>query len=443
MKNNGILATLDRPAAISLIVLLIVLLAARIVVDLDSKSLAISVDASIESLLPSEGKALDIYQDVRDKFVGDDFLVAVWVSDELFSPSVLKRFKQFTLALGKHPDVTRVDSLATATYVSAEEDFTNIDDFLAELPSDDATAADLKRKALANRLFAGQLVSKDGRGVLVAIHLTPGLDTETLTTRVDSLRELSRAHAEDVENFVTGPVVARLQTGQTLFSDIRVVFPLAIIATVLVSLLGQRSLLGVLLPLFVNLVSLLVTLALFIQAGHAFNFVTIIMPPVIFVVGFAYAVHIISDYDRQIGLGHDKQDAIREALDDVFIPLTLTAFTTAVGFSSLSISNIETIRVFGAFSAIGTILSWLFSVLLVPLGLRLFSTKKSATSGVGKLVEFAPALARFDLKNRKTILFASFIAVLGAVIFASKINVGTDYLNNFPKDSEIHQHFSY
>ena len=442
MKNNGILATLDRPAAISLIVLLIVLLAARIVVDLDSKSLAISVDASIESLLPSEGKALDIYQDVRDKFVGDDFLVAVWVSDELFSPSVLKRFKQFTLALGKHPDVTRVDSLATATYVSAEEDFTNIDDFLAELPSDDATAADLKRKALANRLFAGQLVSKDGRGVLVAIHLTPGLDTETLTTRVDSLRELSRAHAEDVENFVTGPVVARLQTGQTLFSDIRVVFPLAIIATVLVSLLGQRSLLGVLLPLFVNLVSLLVTLALFIQAGHAFNFVTIIMPPVIFVVGFAYAVHIISDYDRQIGLGHDKQAAIREALDDVFIPLTLTAFTTAVGFSSLSISNIETIRVFGAFSAIGTILSWLFSVLLVPLGLRLFSTKKSATSGVGKLVEFAPALARFDLKNRKTILFASFIAVLGAVIFASKINVGTDYLNNFPKDSEIHQHFS-
>ena len=442
MKNNGILATLDRPAAISLIVLLIVLLAARIVVDLDNKSLAVSVDASIESLLPSEGKALQIYQDVRDKFVGDDFLVAVWVSDELFSPSVLTRFKRFTLALGQHPDVTRVDSLATATYVSAEEDFTNIDDFLAELPSDDATAADLKRKALANRLFAGQLVSKDGRGVLVAIHLTPGLDTETLTARVDSLRELSRTHAEDVENFVTGPVVARLQTGQTLFSDVRVVFPLAIIATVLVSLLGQRSLLGVLLPLFVNLVSLLVTLALFIQAGHAFNFVTIIMPPVIFVVGFAYAVHIISDYDRQIGLGHDKQAAIREALDDVFIPLTLTAFTTAVGFSSLSISNIETIRVFGTFSAIGTILSWLFSVLLVPLGLRLFSTKKSATSGVGKLVEFAPALARFDLKNRKSILFASFIAVLGAVIFASKINVGTDYLNNFPKDSEIHEHFA-
>ena len=441
MNNKGILRTIDRSAAISFVVLLIVLLAARIVVDLDKRSLAVTVDASIESLLPSEGEALQVYQDVRDKFVGDDFLVAVWVSDDFFSPGVLQRFKQFTQALNKHADVTRVDSLATATYVSAEDDFTNIDEFLAELPQDDAAAAVLKRKALANRLFAGHLVSKDGRGALVAIHLTPGLSTTKLTERVASLQALSSTYAETVENFITGPVVARLQTGQTLFSDIRVVFPLAILATVIVSLLGQRSVVGVLLPLAINLVSLLVTLALFIQAGHAFNFVTIIMPPVVFVVGFAYAVHIISDYDRHRGLGLDKQSAIHEALNEVFVPLTLTAFTTAVGFSSLAISNIETIQVFGTFSAIGTILSWLFSVLLVPLGLSLFSAKRSEGGTVGKLVEFAPILAKFDLENRKTILFASFVTVLFAVIFANKIHVGTDYLNNFPRDSEIHQHF--
>ena len=236
-------------------------------------------------------------------------------------------------------------------------------------------------------------------------------------------------------------MIARLQTGQTLFSDIRIVFPLAIIATVLVSLIGQRSIIGVALPLMVNLVALVVTLALFVQAGHSFNFVTIIMPPVIFVVGFAYAVHIISDYDRQLALGLEKDEAIREALADVLVPLTLTAFTTAVGFSSLSISNIETIRVFGAFSALGTILSWLFSVLLVPVGLKLFSVKRARHNNVGALVRFAPTLAKFDLRNRQSILLGSFLVVMFAVLFASRINVGTDYLNNFPKDTEIHQHF--
>ncbi|MGR8948127.1 MAG: efflux RND transporter permease subunit, partial [Gammaproteobacteria bacterium] len=379
---------------------------------------------------------------VREKFVGDDFVVAVWVSDRLFTADGLRDFKQFTKALEQAEDVVRVDSLATATYVSAEDDFTNIDDFLAELPDDDGAAEILKNKALNNPLFAGHLVSKDGNGVLVAIHLTPGLSTAALSERVAAIKRLSTSSAGEIQNFVTGPVIARLQTGQTLFSDIRVVFPLAIIATVLVSLIGQRSFIGVLLPLAVNLVSLLVTLALFVQAGHSFNFVTIIMPPVIFVVGFAYAVHIISDYDRHLGLGLDKADAIREALAEVFVPLTLTAFTTAVGFSSLSISNIETIRVFGAFSALGTILSWLFSILLVPMGLKLFSKKRSRNVGVGKLVEFAPTLAKFDLENRQKILFASALAVILAVLFASRISVGTDYLNNFPKDTEIHQHFA-
>lgn len=427
---------------VSLFVLLIFVLAMRIVVDFTDRSLAVEVDASIESLLPSEGEALDAFEAVRKRFVGDDFVVVVWVDDQLFSPDKLKKLKQLTRELSKLEDVERVDSLASATYVSAEDDFTNIDDFLAELPTTLDEALVLKNKALESPLFAGHLVSRDGRGVLVAVHLKRGLSTSVLTERVNAIRQASEATAGDIQNFITGPVIARMQTGQTLFSDIRVVFPLAIIATILVSLIGQRSLLGVMLPLLVNLVSLMVTVAIFIQAGHAFNFVTIIMPPVIFVVGFAYAVHIISDYDRLIGLGLEKNAAIREAIEDVFVPLTLTAFTTAIGFASLSISNIETIRTFGTFSAFGTILSWLFSVLLVPIGLKWFSAKKPGNNEVGFLIGLAPTIAKFDLENRKTILFGSFVAVMFAVLFASRINVGTDYLNNFPPDNEIHQHFN-
>ncbi|MEM7468222.1 MAG: efflux RND transporter permease subunit [Pseudomonadota bacterium] len=442
MKNIGLLAALDRPALVSLLVLTVVVLATRLVVDFENKRLNVAVDASIESLLPSKGKALDTYRQVREKFVGDDFLVAVWVSDELFTPPVLAAFKRFTKALEKHADVDRVDSLATATYVSAEDDFTNIDDFLAELPESKADAESLRSKALANPLFAGHLVSTDGRAVLVAVHLTPGLNTAQLSQHVTDIREISREFAGDIQNFITGPVIARLETGETLFKDIRIVFPLAIIETVLISLIGQRSFYGVLLPLTVNLVSLLVTLALFVRAGHAFNFVTIIMPPVIFVVGFAYAVHIISDYQRLIGLGLEKSQAIKDAVSEVFVPLTLTAFTTAVGFSSLSISNIETIQVFGAFSAIGTILSWLFSILLVPIGLKLFANVKPQNQSVGTLVLLAPSIAKFDLQHRQQILFGSFVAAMLAVFFASRISVGTDYLNNFPKDAEIHQHFA-
>ena len=61
---------------------------------------------------------------------------------------------------------------------------------------------------------------------------------------------------------------------------------------------------------------------------------------------------------------------------------------------------------------------------------------------MGFLIGLAPAIAKFDLENRKTILFGSFVAVMFAVLFASRINVGTDYLNNFPAENEIHHHFN-
>ena len=132
--------------------------------------------------------------------------------------------------------------------------------------------------------------------------------------------------------YLTGPVYARLATGQTLFTDIRVVFPLAVLATFLVSAIGLRSLSGVVLPLLANAVALLITIAVFIRTGHELNFVTIIMPPVVFVVGFAYAVHVISDYEQVLARGHDKIVALKESLREAFVPLTLTAFTTGIGF---------------------------------------------------------------------------------------------------------------
>ena len=426
---------------VAAIVIVLIYFAASTVFDFRKQQLNISVDSSIESLLPSSGAALETYQNIRKRFVGDDFLIVAWIANDIFTPERLAGLKQLTRAIEKVPDVTRVDSLATATYVRAEDDFTNIDEFLIDLPQDLAAAQALKADALANPLFAGHLVSRDGTGAVLAVHLQPGLSTADLSDRVNAISAASKQFAGDTENFVTGPIVARIETGRTLFSDIRIVFPLAVFATVFISLIGHRSINGILLPLSVNAISLLATVAIFVSNGNAFNFVTIIMPPVIFVVGFAYAIHIVSDFERLVGLGMAKPEAIRESLDEVFVPLTLTAFTTAVGFASLVISNIETIKVFGLYSALGTLLSWAFSILIVPIGLRLLPTSRP-NSGAGRLVSYAPAIAKFDLKHRQAILFTGFLLGVFAVGFASKINIGTDYLNNFPPGSEVRKNFN-
>jgi len=411
-------------------------------VDLENRRFNISVDSSIENLLPAEGAALQTYTMVRDKFSGDDVLIVVWLADDLFTPDHLRALKQVTRRIEELPGVQSVDSLASATYVRAEEDFTEIGPFLGTLPQDSAAAAALKKDALANPLYVGTLVSADGRGALLAVHFDPDLDTAALGAKVDAIDALSAEAAGDIRNFVSGPIVARLETGRTLFSDVKLVFPLAVLATLAVSMIGLRSLAGIVLPLTVNGISLLITMAIFIRTGHALNFVTVIMPPVIFVVGFAYAVHVVSDFEHALHTGLDKTGAIRHALTEVFMPLTLTAFTTGIGFISLMASNIDTIKVFGMFCALGTLLSWLAAVVLVPVGLRLLPTTVGKLPKRGPLLAFAPRLAKFDLEKRKGILIAGFVLAALSVGFATNITVGTDYLRNFRPDSELRKNFA-
>ena len=434
-------AIVDHPLWCLTPIVIVACLALTEMVDFESRKLRIRIDSSIENLLPAEGPALAVYEKVREKFIGDDYLIVALVSDNLFTPARLEALKTLTRRLEDLPGVHHVDSLANATYVRAAEDFTEIGPFLENIPGTQDDADGLRADALANPLYIGNLVSADGGGAILAIHFDPDLDTQALGEKVDAVAAATEEEAADFRHFVTGPIVARIETGRTLFTDVRLVFPLAVLATLIVSMIGLRSVSGVTLPLVSNGISLLITLALFVRAGHALNFVTVIMPPVIFVVGFAYAVHVVSDFERNLGAGLEKIAAIKHCLHEIFVPLTLTAFTTAVGFISLTSSNIETIQVFGEYCAFGTMLSWLFAFFFVPAGLRYLPAHGQVSEQGSFLLKIVPALSNFDLKYRRLILFIGFLVGAISVIAANHINVGTDYLRNFPADSEIRRNF--
>ena len=165
--------------------------AAAEIIDFEKRKLRVEIDSSIESLLPADGPELATYAAVRDQFVGDDLLIVVWEAQDLFSPEGLASLKRFTRRLEKLPGVVRVDSLASATYIRASDDFTNVDEFLAELPTTLSAARELRADAVANPLFAGQLVSRDGRATMLAIHFDPGLASHQLQTAVTAVGELS------------------------------------------------------------------------------------------------------------------------------------------------------------------------------------------------------------------------------------------------------------
>lgn len=401
----------------------------------------LTIDPALESLMPRGGEALERFEQTRRRFGGDDLLLVAWFGEDLFTPDTLAAWKRLSRRVERMSGVADLDGMARAPIVRVRDDYTEVDQFLRELPQTRPQARALLTEALANPLYVGQLVAADGRGLLMGVHLDPGLDAAGQFALVDAITAASAEEAGDIEQAVTGPLRIRLEISRALFRDLYRVMPLAVLCTFLVATLGFRNLRGPLVPLVSNMFALSLTLTVFVHLGQSLNFVTIILPPVVYVVGFAYAVHVVSAFERHIGRLPSQSAAVNEALQEVFLPLTLTAFTTAIGFASLALSGIVSIRVFGLFAALGTLLAWLSALTLVPAALAVLPVRRAATDTGGLRASLAPALARFDLRHRRAIFVTAGIFTLASVLLASRIEVSTDYLQNFPAEDPLRTGF--
>ena len=410
-------------------------------IDLETLSPKFAVDPSMAALLPRDGEALQIFERTRNRFATDDVLFVAWIADDLFSPVRLSGLKRLTRRIERLPGVVKVESLVSSLNIKAQDDLTTIDPLLRELPADQAAADRVREDALANPLFTGHLVSADGRGALLAVHFDPALDTRTLIDRVDRIAQASRDEAAGAQQFLSGPLFVRLEFSRVLLRDLYRVMPIAIGGTLLVAWLGFRTVRGVLTPLAANIVALMGTLACFVAAGHALNFVTVILPPVIYVVGFAYAIHVVSDFDRHFFRGLDRMQATQAALRDVVMPLTLTAFTTAVGFASLALSNIESIRLFGLYAALGVVLAWAAALTVVPAGLVILPARRPSGAREDWLSAIALPLAHFDLRHQRLFLIGGAVLAFASLAAATRLEVSTEVLRNFSPASPVRQNF--
>ena len=409
--------------------------------DWDTREPTLEVDPAIAALLPRAVADLELFDDVRQRFASDDLLLVTWVGDDLFTPQNLAAFKALARRIERMPGVEHVESLATALRTRVHDDYTEVDAYLAEIPDSLAAARALRDEARGNALYAGYLIAHDGRGATIAVRFDATLSARTLIAMVADIAAASAAEARGLSQFLSGPLYVRLEISRLLLDDLYRVMPLAILATFAVAWIGYRHLRGVVLPFLANAVALLLTLSLFVATGQTLNYVTVILPPTIYVVGFAYAVHVVSDFDRHFRAGTARSAAVRAALSEVALPVTLTALTTALGFASLSLSAIDSIRSFGVWASLGTLLAWIAALTVVPIGLLLLPGLQPRPPGPagGRWVARLASLAE---RRTGLVLGCAMVLAVVSIVGALQIRVGTDYLENFSPESSQRRDFA-
>jgi len=83
-------------------------------------------------------------------------------------------------------------------------------------------------------------------------------------------------------------------------------------------------------------------------------------------VGIADCVHVMSEYLLFKREGKNHEDAMRETFEKSGVPILLTSITTIAGMLSISFGGVGQFVTFGVSSAIGVLLAFIFTVVVLP-----------------------------------------------------------------------------
>jgi predicted RND superfamily exporter protein len=455
------------PKLVCLGVFACTLIAVGSIIDFSEGKTRLRIDPSFDAILPDDDPARVYYDHAVDLFGDDQSLILAVVMDDVFTVENLERVRRISDLLEDAEGVDRVVSLATANHVSGEGDAIEIAPFLEDLPTTRGEAEKIRAEVRGNPVYGGNLVSRDDRvtAFIVFVDDTPeqeftslGLDREMLA--------IAEEHAGGGEVLISGTASMRSEISRILRTDMSSMLPAVAAIMALIAFVTFRSPRGVLLPLVTILVAAIWTFGVVAWVDIPLNLVTTILPVLLLTVGFAYSVHVISDYYEALradaGEVAEAGGPVAWALDHVSAPLLLTVLTTVVGFLSLTLSDFPAVRQFGLISVFGIVATAVLALTFAPAVLSLLAPPDPAGQGAERGADAnetseddqprasskpGPLDAALDLLAGANVRFRSFILAAGVAVAVlalwgiGQIVVDTHLVTNFDSDHPVRANF--
>ena len=399
------------------------------------------IDNDITAWFSKEDPVYRDYERFRAEFGGTRSLIIALQADSperLFSRETLAFIAEITGDIDRVETVQRVDSLATATTVEAlpgEEGGLDVRPLLDDLERTGPQA--VRARALDDDLIRGDLVSDDATVTAIVV----SFDED----RIDEVRAGVIQRIHDIVDPRLPPGVSAHYNGSLEISETynrvtldnqRKFMPPILLLTVLALYLTFRSWQKTLLATLAIGVSLVWALGLYSLAGFTYNVLSSMLVPLIVVLAIADDVHMMQHWDDERRRS-DPERTFKASVAHLLAPLLGASATTALGMLSLTTSNVVAVRSFGLGAAIGIMVDFVVSIVLVPTLLMFVKPALAETPHERHLVRPLRRIARFACARPRQVL--TITVLLGVVIAAGmlRLRVDTNHINFFSRNHPL------
>ena len=331
------------------------------------------------TMAPQDHPYVQATQRIDAKF-GSKYLMVVGVTPtqgDIFAPGVLETVQRLTRQLETAPGVVRstMVSLAArqAKAISGSADSFEATPLLGALPMNEADRAALKKVLLANPIYLNAAVSGDFRTAAILVELKERSDG--FRKMVEPVQRIVDAEARDGLKITLGGGPVYMETTERFADRMNWLFPIALLVIGLLHYEAFRTRQGFILPLVTALMAVvwgLGCMGMLKQPLDIFNSPT---PILILAVAAGHAVQLLKRYyeeyealraEGRLSPLDANREAVVRSVTGVGPVMIIAGGVAALGFFSLMVFDIATIRTFGLFTAIGILSAVVLEMSFIP-----------------------------------------------------------------------------
>ncbi|WP_417213927.1 efflux RND transporter permease subunit [Alcanivorax sp.] len=444
------------------------------------------IDASADSMVLENDKALEYYRKVSKQYGGSDFLVITYSPKDkpLFQQNSLDHLQSLQQSL---KDVDRVSSVYSMLDVpllfSPQVEFSDLANDYRTLTSDgvDLSLAE-KEFTDENPLYEDLLVSDDGNTTALLVSFErdqkyydllykrndlrdqqrngelneQGQQALEAATRafsdyssqiqqrtageIDQVREIMDRYRDDANLFLGGVPMITTDLVRFIRSDLKVFGVGVLVFLILTLFLIFRRPRWVIVPLACCGVTVLTVTGWLGWMDWKVSVISSNYISLLLIITMSITIHLTVRFRE---LHEENPDAsqkwlIRETAAHMMRPSIYMILTTMVGFSSLVISGIRPVIDFGWMMTLGLGVSLIVCFLVFPALLAPLSAGQPR-HGRDLSRELTLAFAGFTERRRPILLIVALAVIVASLWGVSRLTVENRFIDYFQKDTEIYQ----
>ena len=346
---------------------------------LQAKNLKIIIDP--DAVLPQSHPYV-IGTNKVDKIFGSKFVAVIGVtpkSGDIFQPAVLEKIRAITMEIRDKPGVVKENLLSLAAGkakdIRGNADGMEVRTLMTKVPQTPEQLAELKAAIGRNPAYLNSIVAKDFKSAAIIVDFDKGPEGfKGMIKTIEDVLEKVKARDDSVEINIGG-LPSFLSRIESFSERIAIFFPLAILLVGLILFEAFRTFQGLLLPLLTAILATLWGVGIMGLSGIPMDVFNSSTPILILAVAAGHAVQLLKRYYEEYHQfqGEGKltpKEANRAAVISSVTkvgPVMLTAGgIAALGFFSLMVFEIVSVRTFGIFTGIGIASALIIEMTFVP-----------------------------------------------------------------------------